>query len=231
MNIGRFILGAAIGAAMATSAQASLVVGSNDSGNCYPYNCNDSGTASGVSIDYYQIYSASAFAGPINIGSITYYAWAPGPANTVLTGDYDISFGVTSDPVNSLYPVTMSGTATFVNAFLTGSISGTFDIYGTEYLYNPADGNLVIHIVVSDQDALANGWGGGYFQADYTGLETSRAYLLTGSGVAAGGGALVTGFNVAGVPEASSWAMLIAGFGLVGATLRRNKAAATAAQA
>jgi PEP-CTERM motif len=36
-------------------------------------------------------------------------------------------------------------------------------------------------------------------------------------------------FKVAGVPEPQSWAMLIAGFGLVGATLRRRRMAALTA--
>ena len=35
-------------------------------------------------------------------------------------------------------------------------------------------------------------------------------------------------FEVAGVPEAATWAMLIAGFGLTGATLRRRRAAVAA---
>jgi hypothetical protein len=37
---------------------------------------------------------------------------------------------------------------------------------------------------------------------------------------------VISGPNVGGIPEPSSWAMLIAGFGLIGATLRRRRAVA-----
>lgn len=47
---------------------------------------------------------------------------------------------------------------------------------------------------------------------------TSRQYTLTGLVPSAGGGG-----GVGGVPEPASWAMLIAGFGLVGATARRRR--------
>ncbi|QXQ08325.1 PEPxxWA-CTERM sorting domain-containing protein [Sphingosinicellaceae bacterium] len=63
----------------------------------------------------------------------------------------------------------------------------------------------------------------GYFQADYTGTQTSRA-VDTENGVFSGGGALVTGFSFAVVPEPQAWALMIVGFGLVGAAARRRTA-------
>lgn len=42
---------------------------------------------------------------------------------------------------------------------------------------------------------------------------------------------LVRGEAVAGVPEASTWAMLVAGFGLVGAATRRRAATGKAVAA
>ncbi len=38
-------------------------------------------------------------------------------------------------------------------------------------------------------------------------------------------GGLVTSFNIAPVPEAATWAMMIAGFAMVGAAARRRRVA------
>ena len=51
---------------------APITIGTAQSGNCYPFMCNDSGTSSGVSIDYQQVYTSSAFSGPVMINSITF---------------------------------------------------------------------------------------------------------------------------------------------------------------
>ena len=42
-------------------------------GNCYPFSCNDSGTSVGQSIDYLQVYSSSAFSGPITVTNMEWY--------------------------------------------------------------------------------------------------------------------------------------------------------------
>ncbi len=229
MRIRNIMLAAVALTAMASQAQAGLVIGSSDSGNCYPYLCQDSGNSSGPTFDYQQIYNGSLFGGPTSISSITYYSWTPIPAVNVLHGNYTITFGTTTSAIGAGYPISMSNVATFYSGDLGTTLSGTtFTISGAPYTFNPADGNLVIEIVASDQDNVPNS-GAGYFFADYTGADTTRAYFLTNIGQANGTGALVTGFNVGAVPEASTWAMLIAGFGLVGATARRRKATAITA--
>src|SRR5579872_3154383 len=52
-----------------------VTVGTADpsNGNCYPFMCNDSGTSSGPSINYEQVYTSAAFGAPTSIGSATFY--------------------------------------------------------------------------------------------------------------------------------------------------------------
>src|SRR5271154_4613396 len=72
----------------------SVTVGNYDSGNCYPFMCNDSGTNTGVSIDYQQAYNSAAFSGAINVNSISwYYASVFGGNDTVLGGNYSFYWG------------------------------------------------------------------------------------------------------------------------------------------
>jgi hypothetical protein len=82
------------------------------------------------------------------------------------------------------------------------------------FTYNPANGDLLLGIVVNNQDNVPNGSGNGYNWADYTGSQVTRAYCLdSGSCGGAGVGALVTTFNSA-VPEPGS--LMLLGSGIVG---------------
>ena len=40
-----------------TSASADVTIGAFNTGNCYPFMCNDSGVGAGQSIEYQQVYS------------------------------------------------------------------------------------------------------------------------------------------------------------------------------
>ena len=223
--IKKLLAGAALAAMtvafVAAPAAADVTVGSSDSGNCYPFVCNDSGVSVGQSIDFQEIYSSTAFSGPLTFAAITFFTWSTQPAVSVLAGNYNITFGTTLAPVGSGYPVgPLSNVVTFYNGALGGPVGSTYAISGTPYTYNPADGNLVMEIVVTNQTALGNGSGNGYFLADYTGAQVSRAYLETNVGTGGPTGALVTRFG-AGVPEPATWALMLAGFGATGAALRR----------
>jgi hypothetical protein len=214
-------------AIVAAPAAAAVTVGSPDSGNCYPFNCNDSGTDVGQSIHFMQIYAASEFSGVTSFSKISFFAHGPsGPAG-VISGNYDISFHTTSASVGDSYPIApLSNSASFFNGALSSPLSTSpFTIAGSTYVYDPADGNLVMSIVVTDQANLPNS-SNGYFLADYTGDVTTRAYDLTNVGQEFGGGGLVTQFGV--VPEPQSWALLIAGFGLTGMAMRRRVKAVAA---
>lgn len=226
-KIGSAFLGALFLVASAGLLSAAPVtVGTPDNGNCYPFMCNDSGTSSGESIQYQQVYSSSAFSGPIDISSLTfYYATAFGGTEAVLHGNYDISLSTTSKPVNGLSTTLSSNigpdNATFFDGALGGPYTNSFTISGTPFSYNPANGNLLVNIVVTNQDNVPNGTGNGYNEADDSGSMESRAYMLVGrSGVVDSVG-LVTTFNATATPEPSSAStagmgmlVLLAGAGL-----------------
>jgi len=79
-----------------------VTVGSYDSGNCYPFICNDSGTNVGPSIEYQQVFASTAFTGTTTINTITWYHYTVLPGDTLLGGTYNLSLGYANDGVNGL---------------------------------------------------------------------------------------------------------------------------------
>lgn len=233
MKINTLLFGAAfaIGASLAAlPASANVTVGVGTSGNCYPFECNDSGTSLGQSIDYQQIYSSTAFSGITTFSTISFFDTIfPGP---VISGDYTITFSTTSAALGAGYPIgPLANTATFFSGALGGPIGSTFSINGAAYTYDPSMGNLVMEVVVTNQANVPNGFGNGYFDADLTGTSTTRAYIVTGFGASNDSTGLVTEFGPVGVPEPATWAMMIVGFGLTGVAVRRRAGKSAAAHA
>jgi hypothetical protein len=204
------------------SAGVSLVVGTANNGNCYPFKCNDTGITSGESIDYEQIYSQNAFTGPITISTLNFFNYTGYNATApVIDGDYLITLSTTTSPLGSGYPISLSNTETFFNGALGGE-TGNLTITGTPYTYNPSDGNLVMEVVATNQAGIYNYTTNGYFNSDSTGSSTTRAYDLLGGEYAGAYNdniGLVTGFNA--VPEPATWAFMLIGVGGVGAAMRK----------
>jgi hypothetical protein len=195
-----------------------VTVGNGDTGNCYPFMCNDSGQSSGPSLEYQQVYASSAFPGSIVISAVTFYQY-PGTPEVVVNGNYDISFSTTSAPVGGLSGTLAnnvgSNSATFYNGSLGGAFSGSFTITGTPFTYNPAGGNLLMDVYVTNQAIVPNGSGNGYNAADDSGSATSRVYAFDGSGVGnVDGTGLVTTFSGTNTPE--PFMILPLGAGILG---------------
>lgn len=209
-----------------------VTVGTTSGANCYPFLCNDSGTSSGLSINYQQVYASSSFSAPMEIDSITFF-FAPwyGGTGAVLNGDYSISLSYTGAAVGGLTDdlnanIGASNTL-FYNGALGGSLTNpTFTINGTPFVYDPANGNLLMTIIVMNQTDSANPNGRGYLQGDRSGTATTRAYVL-GSGATSASDdfdmGLVTQFSSApaAIPEPASLLLISTGLLVLGGRARK----------
>jgi hypothetical protein len=143
--------------------------------------CNAAGTSSGPAIDYQQVYTSTAFSGSPTIDSLTFsycnYLGAP-----QMIGSFVVPTG--------------------------GSFYGpSFTFSFLPFNYNPAQGDLLLEILVSNQDNVRDLSGNGYNQSDDTGIATSRAYCIKNGqleGCYTDANGLVTSFGTT-TPEPSSF--------------------------
>lgn len=181
-----------------------VTVGVATNGNCYPFMCNDSGTSTGPSIHYQQVYAASAFSGVTQINSVTFFQVFTaqfGGTTTVLSGNYQVSLSTTTKTVDQLSPTLSSNIGADNTVIFNGNLGGvstspSFTINAAvPFLYDPSAGNLLLDIVVTSQQLLRNGSGNGYNDAG-SNSSTSRAYAFVGnSNGAVDTIGLVTEFN------------------------------------
>jgi hypothetical protein len=229
-NISRILAFAALCLILAPlGLHADITVGSKDSGNCYPFMCNDSGTSSGPSITYQEAYNPSAFSGPISITSLTFYFWPFAGSSTILGGEYDISLSTATTTYNFLSSTLSSNVGADSQLFNDYTVpagganfGSMLTIAGTPFSYDPANGPLLLNVYVTNQDNVPNGSANGYNWADYTGAAVTRAFSVTnGSNSGSVYGALVTTFNATPTPEPST--ILILALALAGSflTIRR----------
>ena len=229
-------------AAIPISATAQTTVGTPTpgEGNCFPFSCNSTSSPSGQDIDYQQLYSSTAFSGPISFNTISFqdsglnfsnfFPNSP-PNPSLLAGDYDITFSTTSSPLGTEYQIgPVSNTETFYAGYLpsSGDFTG-FSIAGGTYHYDPSQGNLLIEVVASNQAVTPNvGQPVNSYEAeDTSGDVLSRAYNETGGSSNSDGDGLVTTFStstaVSAAPEPSTWLLMFAGIGGIGLMMRRAK--------
>lgn len=209
----------ALSAFALSASAAGIVVGAPadvGTGNCFPFGCTSGDR-------YQQMYSASAFSGPISINSITFYntAYSPG---TIVEGTY--IFRLSTSPLTVLTIDTTSFAANvgadealFALAFLSGPAYPSFTVSGTSFAYDPSKGDLLMDITAS-----YSGSGSVFLDSRNNGSGTGIVSRYHNYGCCFEGWGLVTGFNVGGaVPEPATVALIPAGLaGLM--YLRRRRA-------
>jgi len=205
-------------AALAAPAQA-LVIGTADTSNGIPFGSTIGG--------YYfqQVYSAATFGAGLDIAKLSFYTSLDPADTTPRAGTFQIYLTTTSaavptfDTNNTQSWYDASWTKVF-DAALPSVSNGRLDFYLTDtFNYDPSQGNLLITVRTFD------GFSDGrlFLDADKNdGVMNSRfsAYPYEWNQ------GLVTGFNDGPIPEPATWALMITGFGLAGAALRRRRATA-----
>lgn len=226
----RFIRGVILGllALAMGSAQAGIVtIGDHDFSNAdlmFP-----------LAMRYQQLYGAAQFAGAMNIARISFFAFPMG-AETEWNGV-------------STYRMTVSTTTTALGALnlrFTDNVGGDASVYDTEtfsgapaygdlisftgsFNYDPTLGNLLVDI-----ERIIDGPSAGVrLQAGFNPGEFDRAYNHSETVLVENGGRNQDGYGArtrfdfgpvtTPVPEPETYAMMLAGLGLLGFVARRRK--------
>jgi hypothetical protein len=200
-------------------------------GNCDPFGCP---ALFGLGT-YQQVYAASAFSGfsgETTIDGLTFYDDQVQNGAIPAGGTFTLSFSYTHDAPDALGTSSpsdnsFSGFQTFYSGQLPGLSGETLDFVGTPFLYNPADGNLLLTVGVTNPSDFALTL---YLDQASSTAVTSNAYFGTFDGSpiegANGMGGLVTGFTLApnlATPEPGSLLLVLAGAGLIAYRRRRHK--------
>jgi hypothetical protein len=191
--------------------------------NCIPFGCPGLFAIS----EFQEVYSSTAFPGPILISAITFFNTVDiGESHTVTPGFYSFSLSTTSRPVGGLDTLDLSSNIGADNrelfsGALGGSPSGTelTIIATTPFSYEPGLGNLLldIHIATSGPDTFT------FFDSDAgPSAVLSRAFL--GVPPEANNG-LVTAFQFepTPAPQPGSLGLLALGLTALSVMFRRRR--------
>ncbi len=207
------------------AAHADLIVGTPQSGNCYPMACfaSDGGTT------FQQVYAASAFSGLTTFDTVSFFQGPQFGSGTMDSASYALSFYLTPRGPNGLSQTGADNRgsllASFGNFSFSGLLPATLDMTGSLVNYDPLAGNLLMDVTVSGASP-----GNGYqssFQADYSGTVGSRYFAYRGSTSGYTDSTLVvTKFSllnaIRNVPEPATWTIVAAALAAMAIAMRRQ---------
>jgi hypothetical protein len=175
---------------------------------CGPTNCFNGGR-------YTHTWSAANASGPLNIGQLL--------LDRGILGDLDGQVFRLSFQLNG------QELGTWGSYMMAGIGGDELNFWGQNFTWNPEDGDLVL--VLEIVPPAAPGVGGGFFASapqEFAGDGPGDGGLGDGGQQSpqeeGGNGDPGQGSAATAVPEPAAWTLMIGGFGLAGATLRRRRA-------
>lgn len=211
-----FALGVFALAAVMAPAQAQLIGGGGTpSGNFFPFG---SVPGSNPGTIYQQIYDASSWTEAVTISGISFFQF---DGTNLRSGTYTLYLSTSARTVGSVNPLSTSDydsnrgpdNALFGTFVLGGAmLDGTLTFTGTPFTYDPALGNLLLDLRISD--AGPNPTDPARFQLRNAVPFFSRAHNFSSALPYNESFGLITEFNSVPVPEPSTW--LLFGLGVAG---------------
>ena len=191
-----------------------------NNGNSFPFGSAYSG-------EYQQVYTSSAFSGPVKITNIEFFNTAYNSGATAMnSGNWAISLSTTSADWNTLSGTYASNIGTNNTLVFSGNLAQPWAFgqtlvinLSTPFTYNPGNGSLLMDVYATNTSAPG---GDLFFDANGNDI-MSRVYGGSLYGSVNPGYGLVTGFNAAPVPIPGAFLLLGPGLVGLGAIRRRLK--------